>query len=594
MPGANRWARVCGSKARWFDGMRLENFPCGELVYATAILRLPMNTRLTRQFPEDCMSLRSRKSSRRVPCLAIAMTVVAMFLLSVAALAQEQATPKADVFIGYQWLDPRGSVPIAGTTPVQSQNVGGMPRGAGFAFAYNFTKNLALEADSGVNFGKVAKNIETVSAGPRLTWRGEGINYFAHTLLGWNRLNDSFSGPHNRIGAILGGGIDIPVSRGFGIRLFEADYQWVSENFSNVVPPSQPGLRRPNWGGVRLRSGILFYVGGAPEVPPTASCAVQPSEVMVGEPVTATATGSNFNPKHDLTYTWSSSGGKVTSKDNTANIDTNGLAGGSYTVTAHIADHKMKKNGEASCTANFTVKEPPKNPPTMSCSASPASVQAGTSSTLTCNCASPDGVPVTVSGWTATGGSVSGSGGTATLDTTGASAGPITVSATCTDSRGLTTSSSSQVNVEVPPPPPPQASKLSQCDFPNVNKPWRVDNTCKAILDDVAKNLQQNADNKLVIVGNVEPTEKRKNLAAERAVDSKAYLTGGEAKQGIDPSRIEVRTGSGGTKTAEYWVVPAGATFSGEGTQPVNEGVVKAIPDHPAAPKRKAAKPKAQ
>jgi hypothetical protein len=152
------------------------------------------------------------------------------------------------------------------------------------------------------------------------------------------------------------------------------------------------------------------------------------------------------------------------------------------------------------------------------------------------------------------------------------------------------------VNVEVPPPPPqPQASKLSQCDFPNEKKPWRVDNTCKAILDDVAKNLQQNADNKLVIVGNAEPSERRKNLAAERAVDSKAYLTGGEAKQGIDPSRIEVRTGSGGTKTAEYWVVPAGATFSGEGTQTVNECVVKAVPDHPApAKKRGGAKPKAR
>jgi hypothetical protein len=315
---------------------------------------------------------------------------------------------------------------------------------------------------------------------------------------------------------------------------------------------------------------------------------------MVGEPITATATGSNFNPKHDLTYSWSSSGGKVTSKDNTANIDTNGLAGGSYTVTAHIADRKMKKGGEASCTANFTVKEPPKNPPTMSCSASPASVQAGTSSTLTCTCTSPDGVPVTVSGWTASGGSVSGNGNTATLDTTGASAGPITVSATCTDSRGLTNSASSTVNVEVPPPPPPQASKLSQCDFPNEKKPWRVDNTCKAILDDVAKNLQQNADNKLVIVGNAEPSEKRKNLAAERAVNSKAYLSGGEAKLGIDPSRIEVRTGSAGTKTAEYWIVPAGATFSGEGTQVVNEAVVKAVPDHPAAPKKMVAKPKAQ
>jgi len=147
------------------------------------------------------------------------------------------------------------------------------------------------------------------------------------------------------------------------------------------------------------------------------------------------------------------------------------------------------------------------------------------------------------------------------------------------------------VTVENPPPLPPQASKLSQCDFPNPVKPWRVDNTCKAALDDVAKNLQQNADSKLVIVGNAEPTEKRKNLAAERAVNSKAYLTGGEAKLGIDPSRIEVRTGSGGTKTAEYWIVPAGATFSGEGTQPVDESKVKAVPDHPAHP---AAKKKAK
>ncbi len=176
---------------------------------------------------------------------------------------------------------------------------------------------------------------------------------------------------------------------------------------------------------------------------PAASCSIQPSEVMVGEPVTVTASATNFNPKHPLTYNWASTGGKVTGKDNTATIDTNGVAGGSYTVTARVADPKMKKGGEASCTANFTVKEPPKNPPTMSCSANPTSVQAGTPSTLTCTCTSPDNVPVTVSSWTASGGSVSGDGNTATLNTTGASAGPITVSATCTDSRGLTAPASS-------------------------------------------------------------------------------------------------------------------------------------------------------
>ena len=55
-----------------------------------------------------------------------------------------------------------------------------------------------------------------------------------------------------------------------------------------------------------------------------------------------------------------------------------------------------------------------------------------------------------------------------------------------------------------------------------------------------------------------------------------------------------MRTGSAGTKTAEYWVVPAGATFSAPGTTVVDESMVKAVPDHPAAAKKKAAKPKAQ
>src|SRR5207247_10052848 len=132
--------------------------------------------------------------------------------------------------------------------------------------------------------------------------------------------------------------------------------------------------------------------------------------------------------------TWSRPDCKVTGKDNTAIIDTNGIAGGNYTVTARISDPKMKKGGEATCTANFTVKEPPKNPPTMSCSANPTSVQAGTSATVTCNCKSPDNVEVNVSNWTASGGSISGTGNTATLNTAGASHGPLTINATCSDS----------------------------------------------------------------------------------------------------------------------------------------------------------------
>jgi outer membrane protein OmpA-like peptidoglycan-associated protein len=536
-----------------------------------------------------------RNRHYEIPLFTGVSAIISLMLCSASALGQEQPTPKAELFVGYQWLNPGGKVPEPFRSPTAPAafDLPSIPQGVGSSLTYNFDPHWGLEGDYGGNWNKFA-NESTGSIGPRFTWRNEGVNFFAHTLLGLNRLTVPGLDANNGLGAILGGGMDIQAWRHLSFRLFEADYVWAHHNYSNLVAPVFSDLARPSLNGARLRTGLVFNFGFPPAVSPAASCSVQPSEVMVGEPVTATATASNFNPKHTLTYSWSSTGGKVTSKDNTATIDTNGIAGGSYTVTAHVSDPKMKKGGEASCTANFAVKEPPKNPPTMSCSASPTSVQAGTPATITCSCSSPDNVPVTVGSWSATGGSISGEGNTGTLNTTGAAAGPITISATCTDSRTLTASGSAQVNVEVPPPPPPQASKLSECQFPNERKPWRVDNTCKAVLDDVAQRLQHDPDAKLVIVGNAEPGEKRKNLAAERAVDSKAYLSGGEAKQGIDPSRIEVRSGSAGTKTAEYWIVPAGASFSESGTEPVNESQVKPIPDHPAAPKRKAAKPRAQ
>jgi hypothetical protein len=541
------------------------------------------------------MSFHPRIRSVRVLCASF-LLMLTVVLLSAVTLAQDVETPKYEVFAGYQWLHPGGFVPVpfGNYNAPNGMKLPDMPEGFGASFTYNFQKYFGLEGDFGHNWDNYEM---TLSVGPKATYRTENANFFVNTLLSYNRLAVNGLPTGNGIGAILGGGMDLKITHLFYLRLFEADYVWGRQNYSQVVSSAFPDLRRVSLEGIRLRTGLVFNFGYPPLVTPTASCSVQPSEVMQGEPITATASGANFNPKHTLNYAWSGTGGKVTGKDNTASIDTTGVAGGSYTVSAHITDPKMKTGGEATCTSNYTVKEPPKNPPTMSCSASPSSLQTGGSSTITCTCTSPDNVPVTVAGWTATGGSVSGSGNTATLNTTGASAGPVTVSATCTDSRGLNSQASTQVNVENPPPPPPQASKLTDCGFENmakIKKPWRVDNECKGKLDDVAKNLQQNADNKLVIVGNAEPTEKRPNLAAERAVNSKAYLTGGEAKLGIDPSRIECRTGSAGTMSAEYWIVPAGGTFTEEGTQPVDESVVKAVPDHPHAAPKKKAKPAAQ
>jgi hypothetical protein len=534
------------------------------------------------------MSLCSQ-ARRTTVCIACILAVVVVLLPSLVS-AQDETPPKVDLFVGYQWLNPGGTVPV-GTPPVGTK-LPSMPIGFGTTATYNFDKWWGLSLDVGGNFQDKA-NESTVSVGPRLMWRGEGINMFVHAMLGLNRLSPKDVPSSNGFGAILGGGMDLKIWKPLSLRLFEADYVLGRPKFS-PVPDS--ALFRPALNGARLRTGLVFNFGGAPEVPPAAACSIDHNEVMVGEPLHVTVAPSNFNPKHTLKYDWSSTGGKIEGKDTGATIDTAGAAPGSYTATARVSDPKMKKGGEASCSSNFTVK--PLNPPQMSCSASPATVDAGGSATITCTCTSPDNATVTVANWTATGGSISGSGNSATLNTTGASPGPITINATCTDSRGLTASSTSTVTVNnppPPPPPPPQASKLNECLYPNKAKPWRVDNTCKAALDDAALKLQQDPEAKLVVVGNADPKEKRKNLAAERAVDVKAYLSGGEAKQNIDPSRIETRTGTAGTANSEHWIVPSGATFPGAtSTTPVDESKVKAIPDHPKPAAKKAAKKKAQ
>jgi outer membrane protein OmpA-like peptidoglycan-associated protein len=212
-------------------------------------------------------------------------------------------------------------------------------------------------------------------------------------------------------------------------------------------------------------------------------------------------------------------------------------------------------------------------------------VKSGESSTVTCDCTSPDNRQVSLSNWTASAGKVSGTGNTGTLDTAGAEAGPITVSATCSDDRGLTSQGSATVTVEQP-PPAPTASKLNEITFKKNNA--RVDNQAKAILDQVADRLQQDPNAKAAIVGEVAPGERGKNLAAQRAVNAKAYLTSGENQKAIDPSRISVYTGGEGGMRDEIYIIPEGATFNEPNTTPVDESKIKPQVTHRRAAAKKA------
>jgi outer membrane protein OmpA-like peptidoglycan-associated protein len=164
------------------------------------------------------------------------------------------------------------------------------------------------------------------------------------------------------------------------------------------------------------------------------------------------------------------------------------------------------------------------------------------------------------------------------LSTTGAPAGTITITGTVQDDKGQTATCSASVNVEAPPPPPaPKTKTLCSISFDRDKKrPARVDNEAKACLDDVALNLQQQTDASAVVVGEAASTEKKADtLAAQRGVNTKDYLV---KEKGIDPSRVQVRTGTQGNKEVENYLVPAGATFDNDvtGTTAVDENSVKA------------------
>lgn len=489
------------------------------------------------------------------------LSILAVSLLSSLAFSQSDENPKWDLFAGYQWDHPGGRVP----TPFGDYNnpigyqVPDMAKGFGSSLTYNFDQHFGGEVDLGHNWGS-SNYMTTASLGPRFIWRTEDSAFFLHTLVSFNRLAVSGLNTSNGIGAILGGGMDLPIHRHLAWRVFEADWVWSAHNYSTYAAPSDTNnLRRPEFEGVRLRTGLVFSWGGGPEVPPAATCSVQPAEVMVGEPITATVTASNFNPKHTVTYTWSGNGGQVTGKDTAAQIDTTNAAPGSYVITVHVTDSKMSKNNEASCTANYVIKPlPPKNPPTMSISAEPSSVPAGGTVNLTANCTSPDSVPVSVATWTATSGTVSGSGASASLNTAGATPGPITVGATCTDSRGLTGQGSTQVMIENPPPPPPNPEivrlegrlTLHSIYFPTAMPPLGRDplrgllasqkQTLTALATDFKSYLELKPEAHLVLGGHADhrgSVEYNQHLTERRVNATKLFLV----QQGVPEDHIDTK-----------------------------------------------------
>jgi outer membrane protein OmpA-like peptidoglycan-associated protein len=505
---------------------------------------------------------------------ALPVTIAVLCMLATMAAAQEGPAPKWELYGGYSFFHPGADVhgQLPGALLPLSSRLEANPRGAGASLTYNFNHWFGLTLDTSTHWGSretgLANRIDdaafsNLSFGPTVTFRSNRFSPFLEGLVGDHRLMPDAFHDVDKLGLMFGGGLDVNLSRHVALRLFRADYVFSNYRYG---PPAVPATEIR---GLRLQAGLNFmFGGGAPPVPPSAACAVQPTEVFAGESVTATASGSNFNPKRTVKYNWNGNGVKVGGSDASTQIDTAGLQPGSYAVSANLSDGS--KNGSASCSARLTVREP--RPPVISCSADPESVRTGGTSTINSRASSPDGRRLAYS-YTATAGEISGNANSATLNTRNAQPGRITVTCNVNDDRNppLTASSNTMVNVEAPPPPPPPApapeikeleAKLAlhsiyfQTARPTAENPQSglVDSQAeilKVLADDYKNYLKYKPEAHLILGGHADPrgtAEYNKGLTERRVERTKDFLV----EHGVPENHIETRSfGEGDQLTAE-------------------------------------------
>ena len=518
------------------------------------------------------------------------------------APAGPKQTPisRVDIFTGYSYFAPHGTVTTNSAITGQPYPVayGSVDYGAIGSAAFFFNRYVGgvveyADHELGKNDG-----FEDAAAGLVVRYPSSlGVTPFAHAMAGGARVGGPNAEPNvyhpYTWGPMLkvGGGLDYDTplfNHHLGIRLFQADYVYQHADFG----PQPVNGGRANIDSAELSSGLLFKFGNLNVPPVSLTCSVNPQTVFPGDPVTITGTAVNLLPKKKATYTFTGQGLTIKDDDQgpTATVDTTNLQPGTYPITGHVTEG-TKAGMSADCNSSFTVK--PFEPPTITCSANPSTVNPGDTSTITSVGVSPQNRPLTYS-YSATAGQISGTTNTATLSTAGAPAGAITVTCNVADDKGQTATTTTTVTVNAPPAPAPKTEQKCTLTFSiDKRRPARVDNRDKACLDDLALEAKRRADATLTLVGNAaanaQPATRGKRgkhaapamtpdkLAAQRAVNTKDYLV---KDGGLDASRISVRTGTKGTDEVDDYLVPAGANFDNDvpGTTAVDESATKAQP----------------
>src|SRR6202521_2742294 len=200
--------------------------------------------------------------ARLFTALPVAIAVLSMFTTT--AAAQDQPAPKWELYGGYSFFYPHadlhGQLPGA-LQPFPGTRLESNPRGAGASITYNFNHWFGLTLDTSTHWGSgetgLAKRIDdaafsNLSFGPKITFRHKHFSPFVEVLVGDHRLMPDAFHDVDKFGVMLGGGIDINLSRHVALRLIRADY--VASNYRYAPFPASA----TNIGGVRLQAGLNF------------------------------------------------------------------------------------------------------------------------------------------------------------------------------------------------------------------------------------------------------------------------------------------------------------------------------------------------
>jgi outer membrane protein OmpA-like peptidoglycan-associated protein len=506
-------------------------------------------------------------NSRVSKYLSWVFALACVALMPIALVAQDSTKPtvkapgddsasKWDIFLGYSYLAPKGTVNGYAYGAVNYATIASVSR--------YFNKNVGLqfEGDAHILLPETAgpahasqpnNDFSGVSGGLILRFPSGNMTPFVHALFGVEQVG-SYANPEAWGPVVtLGGGMDADTpwfNHHLAVRVFQADYQYTHENFGSQGSAS--------FNIARLSAGLVFHVGTIAPPPPAAlACSASPASIFPGDPVTVTATASGLDPKLNAVYSWSGTG--VTGTGTTASVATGSLAAGSYAVKVEVKEGKPGKEGlkagqTADCSASFTVKA--FEPPTLSCVASPSTINPGDKSSVTAAGVSPQNRPLTYS-YSAASGTISGSGATATFDSTGAATGPIGITCNVADDKNQTATASTSVTITAPPPPGPSPEQVQletrlalhsvffPTDQPRIEKPnggllASQEGTLTTLASDFKKYLEFKPDAHLTLSGHADvrgSVKYNQALSERRVARTKQFLV----EQGVPEANIDTR-----------------------------------------------------